>query len=131
MARTSTATSPARDPLAAADRATLTIINPVAVQEAETAAAKSFPAAPRLESFAGKVVGLFWNGKQQGQVTLENTRMLLKRRYPDVEFRDYLGTMGGVLRRASEPQLDAMARECDVVIGTSADCGSCLRLKSI
>ena len=36
-------------------------------------------------------------------------------------FIDYLGSMGGVMRRASEAQLDLIARECDAVIGTTAD----------
>jgi len=114
--------SPAR---AAAAFSELTIVNPVAVQKAETRLDERFAPAPRLANLAGKTVGFFWNGKQQGHHALARTRENLARLYPDMQFRDYIGEMGGVLRRASDAQLDLMARECDAVIGTTADCGSC------
>jgi hypothetical protein len=109
----------------AAAAAQLTIINPVAAQKADEASSESFATAARLDSLAGKTIGLFWNGKQQGQVALAHTKTALSRLYEGIQFRDYTGVMGGVLRRASEQQLDQMAAECDAVIGTSADCGSC------
>ncbi|SFC29644.1 UGSC family (seleno)protein [Tropicimonas isoalkanivorans] len=105
--------------------ASLSIVNPIARQKVETAEMVRHPAAPRLDTLEGKIIGFFWNGKQQGNQALERTKANLKKLYPDVQFRDYLGAMGGVLRRASDEQLDAMARECDAVVGTSADCGSC------
>lgn len=114
-----------REPAADTGTAVLEIVNPIARQKVETAAAERFPAAPRIDTLAGKTVGFFWNGKQQGNQALARTRANLSRLYPDIRFRDYLGAMGGVLRRASEEQLDAMAAECDAVVGTSADCGSC------
>ena len=105
--------------------AALTIVNPIAVQKVETELGERFPPAPRPSTLAGKTVGLFWNGKQQGHHALARTRESLSRLYPGVTFREYIGDMGGVLRRASAAQLDAMAQECDAVVGTSADCGSC------
>ncbi|MBD0417375.1 UGSC family (seleno)protein [Oryzicola mucosus] len=114
-----------KEPGNATGAAILEIVNPIARQKVETAQAERFPAAPRLEDLAGKTIGLFWNGKQQGNQALERTKANLKRLYPEIRFRDYLGAMGGVLRRASDAQLDAMAGECDAVVGTSADCGSC------
>lgn len=105
--------------------ARLTIINPVAKQKAEQDTSEFFPTAPRLDTLAGKTIGLFWNGKQQGQVALAQTKEQLSRLYEGIQFKDYIGVMGGVLRRANEAQFDLMAAECDAVIGTSADCGSC------
>jgi len=114
-----------RRPAEQSNPAELTIVNPVALQKLETREGERFPSAPRLTTFAGKTVGLYWNGKQQGEHALARTREQLARLYPDVKFREYIGSMGGVLRRASDEQLDQMARECDAVIGTTADCGSC------
>ena len=114
-----------RSEVSAAAGVRLSIINPVARQKTEEGSDEVFPTAPRLDNLAGKTVGLFWNGKQQGQVALAHTKTALSRLYKDIQFKDYTGAMGGVLRRASDEQLDQMAAECDAVIGTSADCGSC------
>jgi hypothetical protein len=101
---------------------TLTIVNPVALAKQETAATSEvYAIPPRLREIVGKTIGLFWNGKNGGQYALARTKENLARAYPGVIFRDYLGTMGGVMRRASEEQLDQIARECDAVIGTTAD----------
>lgn len=101
--------------------ATLRIVNPVAAAQADTGAADRFPAAPRLETFAGKTVGLFWNAKAGGEVALARTREHLERLYPDTRFIDYFGVVGTHMRRASDAQLDQMAAECDAVVGTTAD----------
>ena len=100
---------------------TLTIVNPVATPKQESAGVEVFAIPARLDSLAGKTIGLFWNGKNGGQYALRRTRENLSRLYPSMRFIDYLGAMGGVMRRASEEQHDQMARECDAVIGTSAD----------
>jgi hypothetical protein len=101
--------------------ATLTIVNPIAIPKTETQRAERYPVPPRLDTLSGKTIGLFWNGKNGGQYALERTKENLSRAFAGVKFIDYLGTMGGVMRRASEEQLDKMARECDAVIGTTAD----------
>jgi hypothetical protein len=100
---------------------TLTIVNPVAIPKQETSGSEVFPIPPRLKNLAEKTIGLFWNGKQGGEHALERTKENLSRLYPGIKFKDYLGTMGGIMRRASEAQLDQIARECDAVIGTTAD----------
>jgi len=100
---------------------TLTIVNPVAVAKQETSASEVFPIPARLTDLANRTIGLFWNGKNGGQHALQRTRENLERLYPGIRFKDYLGSMGGVMRRASEEQLDQIARECDAVIGTTAD----------
>jgi hypothetical protein len=101
--------------------ATLSIVNPVAEAKAETVMAERFAPAPRLNTFAGKTVGLFWNAKSGGEVALARTREQLEALYPEMKFLDYYGAFGTNMRRASDEQLDKMAAECDVVVGTTAD----------
>lgn len=103
----------------------LTIINPVAASRAEDPANTLFDPAKRLGTLSGKTIGLYWNGKNNGQYALAETRSGIERRFPDARFLEYTGSEGGVLRRASVDQLDTMAAECDAVVGTTADCGSC------
>ena len=103
----------------------LTIINPVAEARTEDPATALFEPAERLETLSGKTIGLYWNGKNNGQYALAETRSGIERRFPDTKFLEYTGGEGGVLRRATDEQLDAMAAECDAVVGTTADCGSC------
>ena len=103
---------------------TLRIVNPIALQKADTDDSDASPPARRLPTLCG-LVGLYWNGKQQGDIALKYTHQALARLYPELEFRHYMDEAGGALRRASDKLLDEMARDCSVVIGASADCGSC------
>ncbi len=103
----------------------LTIVNPVAEARRQDPATALFDPAERLETLSGKTIGLYWNGKNNGQYALAETRSRIEERFPDTKFLEYTGAEGGVLRRASDTQLDAMAAECDAVVGTTADCGSC------
>jgi hypothetical protein len=105
--------------------AILEIVNPVAEPQAESDDQERFPPAPRLAGFAGRTIGLFWNGKALGDAALERVRTQLAARFEGVLFRDYIGLNGQQLRRATPAQLDQMARECDAVVGATADCGSC------
>ena len=100
---------------------TLAIVNPTAIPKTETKRAESYPTPPRLDTFNGKTIGLFWNGKNGGQYALQRTKENLSRVYPDVKFREYIGAMGAIMRRASDAQLDQMANECDAVVGTTSD----------
>jgi hypothetical protein len=99
----------------------LTIVNPIAIPKTETSKAERYPTPPRLDTLAGKTIGLFWNGKAGGQFALQRTRENLSRRFADLRFIDYIGMMGANMRRATDEQLDQMARECDAVIGTTSD----------
>lgn len=103
----------------------LTVVNPVAVAEPTTPAADRFPLAPRPASLAGLTVGLFWNGKNHGDVALARTREAVGKLFEDVRFVEYLGDKGGLTRYASPALQDRIVAECDVVVGTTADCGSC------
>lgn len=106
-------------------QARLTIVNPVAEAEADTAGAERHPLAERPASLAGLTVGLYWNGKNNGNVALAYCREKLAALYKDVRFVDMLGEKGGINRFLSPEQIETLARDCDVVIATTADCGSC------
>src|SRR5262245_57676610 len=103
----------------------LTIVNPIAQAQAETADAERIPAARRPASLDGLTVGLYWNGKNLGDIALARAREHLAAGFPGVKFLDVFGEKGGLNRYLSPAQLDQMERECDVAIGTTADCGSC------
>jgi hypothetical protein len=106
--------------------ATLEIVNPVADPRQETdAAVERFAPAPRLSELGGKTIGFFWNGKALGDVALARVKANLAARCPDLKFRDYIGVNGQQLRRTTPAQLDQIAAECDAVVGSTADCGSC------
>ena len=58
----------------------------------------AFPLAPRPKSLDGLRVGLFWNGKNQGDVALQRTEVSLGKLYDGVTFQHYLGDKGGLQR---------------------------------
>jgi len=103
----------------------LTIVNPVAIPEREADPVAQFGLAPRPRELHGLRIGLFWNGKNHGDVALARTHENLAKLYEGVRFTTYLGEKGGLNRYISEGQLTRMLAECDVAVGTTADCGSC------
>jgi len=105
--------------------ARLTIVNPIALPEGDSPHAVAFPLAPRPASLDGLRIGLFWNGKNQGDVALARTQDALTKLYEGATFQSYLGDKGGLTRYASEPLKQRIFAECDVLVGTTADCGSC------
>jgi hypothetical protein len=105
--------------------ATLEIVNPVALAQSDSSAAERVEPAPRRASLDGARIGLYWNGKPQGDVALAHTKIRLAEAYDDVTFVDVFGEKGGLNRYLSPEQLEMLARDTDVVVGTSGDCGSC------
>jgi len=99
----------------------LSIVNPVALTQAGSAQAETFPASPRPDTLEGRTIGLFWNIKSGGEVALQRTREQLAAIYPGARFISYLGAVGSYQRRATDSQLDQIASECDVVVGATAD----------
>jgi hypothetical protein len=65
-------------------------------------------------------VGLLWNGKANGDLALRTVQDQLEQAFPDVKFRFYPGRI-----RCETALLEQAAAECDVVVGCTADCGSC------
>lgn len=96
--------------------ANLEVLNPVADAKPE-----KVELAPRLTDLTGKTIGLYWNGKSGGDILLEQNAELLKQRYSGVKFRNYMGAVGSIMRHATAEQADVIARECDVVFGSTAD----------
>jgi hypothetical protein len=105
--------------------AQLRIVNPVAQPQSAGADADSTPAAPRPNTLDDRTVALYWNGKQKGRDALARTRDLLSGRYTNIRFVDVIGELGGTNRYLSPGQLDTLASTVDVVVATTADCGSC------
>lgn len=105
--------------------ARLTIVNPIAIPQGDAPTAVAFAPAPRPQSLDGLRIGLFWNGKNQGDVALARTQDALAKLYDRATFTTYLGDKGGLTRYASEPLKQRILAECDVLVGTTADCGSC------
>ena len=94
----------------------LRIVNPQAVTVIE-----SVQAAPRLDALKGKTIGLYWNMKAGGDIALERTGKLLAERFTDTDFKNFVGSVGAMLRHATAEDADKVARECDAVIGTTSD----------
>jgi hypothetical protein len=100
--------------------ATLKIRNPVA-----PSVQTRIDPAPRVPDLAGKRVGLYWNMKAGGDVALQRVHELLSERFPTAQFAYHQGDIGAMTRRMTKPLADKIAAESDVIVGTTADCGSC------
>jgi len=107
------------------DNTSLVIVNPIAEPAAHLDSAERHAPAKRPATLDGKVVALYWNGKQNGLHALARARENVAKLYRDVRFIDVIGDSGGTNRYLSSEQLKRLKREADVAICTSADCGSC------
>jgi hypothetical protein len=94
----------------------LEIANPVA----ESVIPRIEPA-PRPADLADLTIGLYWNFKPGGNVGLDQVAVRLRERYPDARFVNYEGAVGASVRHVTPAQADEIARECDVVVGTTGD----------
>lgn len=77
---------------------------------------KPVKTAPRLDTLEGKIIGLLWNGKPNGDVALKRTATLIQERVPNVEFQFYSGSMP-----CSPSLLAKVVEECDAAISCTAD----------
>ena len=77
--------------------------------------------APRLDTLNGKTIGLYWNQKSGGDVALARIAELISERYPDVQFKNYTGSIGWGRTVASDEDIERIAQECQGVIGSTAD----------
>ena len=97
----------------------LTLVNPT-VQKYGDEASKGRSRARRLDSLAGKTIGLLWNAKPFGDVALRTVQRRLEDMYDDIEFRFYSGNQPHAKRL-----LDKAQAECDAFVLCTADCGGC------
>lgn len=87
------------------------VLNPVAEYETPILALS-----PRLEDLNEKRVGLFWNGKPNGDLLLEAIGKLLERRFKNMKTTRYdLSVSVGPENRRR------MAEQCDAVIAAIGD----------
>lgn len=100
--------------------ASLKFVNPVAETQS-----RRVSAALRPDTLDGKTVGLFWNGKPGGDDALRSVADVLARHYPSATFRNYTGSVGSSVRLATLDDRTKIAKECDLVVGTTGDCGGC------
>jgi hypothetical protein len=77
--------------------------------------------APRLAGFEGKTIGLYWNHKPGGDAALRRAGELLRARYPGLETRDYVGSIGSANRYVTPDDVRRISREVSAVIGSTAD----------
>jgi hypothetical protein len=104
---------------------TLTIVNPVAEPRDQDAGAERYPPARRVADLNGKVVALYWNGKQNGLDALAQVKKRFGEMFRGVRFIELTGALGGTNRYLSPEQLAQLQQEADVAVCTTADCGSC------
>ena len=94
----------------------LEIANPVA----ESALAHIDPA-KRPADLAGKRIGLYWNMKPGGNVGLDQVEKRLAERYPTAQFFRFQGSVGASVRHVTPKDVAAIAKDCEVVVGTTGD----------
>ncbi len=54
-------------------------------------------------------------------MALERVAQLLGQMYKGVRFKNYVGSMGFIMRHCTPEDLDRIAQECDAAIGTTGD----------
>lgn len=91
----------------------LEVLNPVASSQGDVHQVEPARASPSL---AGKRIGLLWNLKRGGDVALRRAGALLKERFPDCQIVFYTGH-----QPTPVPIMEAVKRECDVVLASTAD----------
>ena len=94
----------------------LEVLNPVAEKPK-----RKFELAPRLSGLSGKTIGLYWNAKPGGNILLERTGQLLSQKVKGIRVKTYNAVGSSGTAYASLKDLETMSRECDGVVGTSAD----------
>lgn len=92
------------------------VLNPVAEKPK-----RKHDLAPRLGDLRGKTIGLYWNAKPGGNVLLERTGQLLKQKVEGIRLKRYNAAGSSGTAYASLEDFEKMSKECDGVVGTSAD----------
>jgi hypothetical protein len=84
------------------------------IYDPSVTATRDVPAARRLETLSGKVLGLYDNTKEQADIILEAVGQDLKKRYG---IKDVLSFRGiHYSRPAPLETIEEMARKCDIVV---------------
>lgn len=96
--------------------ATLSVQNPVA----ESIKNEVEPA-PRSADLSSAHFGLYWNLKAGGDVALHRVQELLTERFPGARFSHFQGDVGHVMRHVTPAEAERIAKQVDVVVGTTGD----------
>ncbi len=92
----------------------LEVLNPVGQQRGLM---NSMSISARPETLADKTVGLLWSGTHGGDIALRRAGEMIQERFDNVTVNFYTG--GNY--PAPPPIVQQAAKECDVVIGATAD----------
>ncbi len=92
----------------------LEVFNPVGQQRGLL---NAMTISERPDTLNNKTVGLLWSGTHGGDVALRRAGEMIQERFDDVTINFYTG--GNY--PAPPPIVQQAARECDVVIGATAD----------
>jgi len=92
------------------------VLNPVAEKPK-----RKIDLAPRLGDLSGKTIGLFWNAKPGGNIIHERTAQLLSQKIEGIRLKTYNAVGSSGTAYALPEDLEKMSKECDGVVGTSAD----------
>ena len=97
---------------------------PVYCPTGVTLTKKYLDISPRVDTLDGKRVGLWWNGKPNGDVFLNRIAELLEKNYKGIEIIKFWevdpeGT--ALVTKYSDEVLDRIANSVDIVIASSAD----------
>lgn len=92
----------------------LEVKNPVAQQRGVL---NALTASKRPQSLDGKTVGLLWSGTHGGDIALKTAGKMLQERFSDVKVNFYNGNN----YPAPPPIVKQAGKECDVIIGATAD----------
>jgi hypothetical protein len=77
--------------------------------------------AKRPADLTGARIGLYWNFKPGGNIGLDHVAALLGERFPAATFAHFQGAVGASVRHVTPSQADEIAKQCDVVVGTTGD----------
>jgi hypothetical protein len=92
---------------AEASSITLELLNP----RAEFEPPPNLAIAPRVTDLAGKKIGLYWNGKPDGNLFFDRVQELLKKKFPTITVMRYSGAfdIGDKLAAKMAKEVDTFA----------------------
>ena len=94
----------------------------------ETNDADQEPLSPRVDTLAGKHIGLYDNGKPAAEPVLTVVQEKLQERYPDATFEWYhVEHLNFIKNDDEQASVSEWAEDVDVGIGAIGDCGSCTK----
>ena len=94
----------------------------------ETENAEQKPLAARVDTLAGKRIGLYDNGKPAAEPLLTAVQEKLEARYPDATFDWYhVEHLNYIKDDDEQERVSEWASDIDVGIGAIGDCGSCTK----